>query len=240
MSSYSILSLYGSKLFNNSVINISLFFSFISTSLASSIFPLYDVAISFIASDTCVKFSATSLLLFNAPFGVTGKNFEFPINSSKSIWKFFGNNSNPIDATNISLKYISSTVYPFETYASSTFPNANPIITPIFPSLLNIPASIPDIAYAAIIIGSDPVITPKVTPIVTPEVVPTKIPFFHPNAITINMLNMFLILNPTMLKSPNAPTEIASNRLAPINSSIENAFFSLKSCNTTTEFTNIL
>ena len=56
------------------------------------------------------------------------------MNSSRSIFRFFGTNNNPIDAISISLKCISSTVYPFDTYASTMFPNVNPITTPIFPN----------------------------------------------------------------------------------------------------------
>ena len=178
--------------------------------------------------------------MFKALLGTTGKNLEFPINSSKSICNVFGTANNPIEAIKISLKCINSIVYPLDTYAKITFPKANPIITPNFPNLFNIPAIIPDIAYAAIIIGSDPVIIPNVTPIVTPDVVPTNTPFFQPNIITINILNIFLIPNPNMFKSPNAPTEIASKRLAPITSSIEKALFLLKSCNTTIALTKIL
>ena len=161
-----------------------------------SLFSSYVPAMFSIAFDTLFKLSATSLLLFNALPDVYGKNFEFPINSSKSIFKSFGTNNKPIDATNISLKCINSTVYPFDTYAKTIFPNAKPITTPIFPNLFNIPAIIPDIAYEAIIIGSLPLMTPNVTPIVTPDVAPTNIPFFQPSIITINILNTFLILKP--------------------------------------------
>ena len=54
------------------------------------------------------------------------------------------------------------------------------------------------------------------------------------------MLKTFLNSIPNTLKSPKAPNEIETRRLAPINSSIENAFLVEKSYNTTTEFTNIL
>ena len=106
--------------------------------------------------------------------------------------------------------------------------------------MFKIPDIIPDIAYAATITGSDDVITPSVTPIVTPDVVPTNTPFFHPNINTINILKIFFIENPNMLNFPNAHTAIASIKLAPNTSSIENAFFSPKFLNTIIEFTNIL
>ena len=122
----------------------------------------------------------------------------------------------------------------------STLPKTKPTITPILPNLLKIPAIIPDIAYAAIIIGSVPAIVPKVTPIVTPEVVPTNIPFFQPSIITINILNIFLIPNPYIFRSPRAASEMDKIKLAPITSSIEKARFLRKSCKTVTEFTNIL
>ena len=50
---------------------------------------------------------------------MSGKNFEFPINSSKLIEKLLGIANNPIEAINISLKCINSTVYPFATYANT-------------------------------------------------------------------------------------------------------------------------
>ena len=108
------------------------------------------------------------------------------------------------------------------------FPKQKPTITPIFPNLFNIPATIPDIANAATVIGSEDVITPNVTPIVTPAVVPTKTPFFQPNNSTIKMLIIFLIEKLNTLNSPNELTAIAKSKLAPNTSSIENAFFSFK------------
>ena len=75
---------------------------------------------------------------------------------------------------------------------------------------------------------------------VTPAVAPTKIPFFHPKIITIKILSIFLIPNPNKLKSPNAPKLMANIKLAPINSSIVNAFLLHISCHTKIELTNIL
>ena len=239
MSSYNKLSLYGSKLFNNSFINICLFSSLASNEYSS--FSLaYEFAIFFIVSETLFNFSAVSFSFVKVLALDTGKNFEFPINSSISIFIFFGIINNIIDANNISLKYIISTVYPFDAYAKITFPIQKPIITPIFPNLFNIPAIIPEIAYAAIIIGSPPVNIPNVTPIVTPEVVPTNIPFFHPKIITINMLRTFLIEKPKTEKSEKALTAIANNRLVPITSSIEKALSVPKLSIAEIEFTNIL
>ena len=84
------------------------------------------------------------MLLFNPLFVNIGNNLEvLPINSSISICIVFGIASKPIDAIKISLKCISSTVYPFETYAKTTFPMQKPTITPIFPNLFKIPAIIP-------------------------------------------------------------------------------------------------
>ena len=120
------------------------------------------------------------------------------------------------------------------------FPIQNPTITPIFPNLFNIPSTIPEIAYAAIIIGYPPVIIPRATPIVTPEVAPTSIPFFQPNTRTINILNIFLIENPSIDKSEKALTAIASRRLVPITSSIEKAFFCPKFSTTEMQFVKIL
>ena len=213
-------------------------FSSCFNSSASSI--LYVFAISWIVSETLFNLSAVSLLLFNALSGNTGKSFEPPVNSSIFILIDFGTAKSPIDAINISLKWINSTVYPFDTYASTTFPKQNPTITPIFPNLFNIPAIIPEIAYAATIIGSDDVITPNVTPIVTPAVVPTNTPFFHPKIKTIRILKIFWTENPNIFIPLNALTEIDNNKLAPNTSSIENALFSLKSWITESEFTNIL
>ena len=238
MSSYNKFSLYGSKLLSNSVINICLFSS-LAISLSMS-FSLYVSAILSIVSETLFNLSIVSLLFVKVLSLLTGKNFEVPTNSSISIFTDFGIASNAIDATSISLKRINSTVYPLETYAKTMFPTQNPSITPIFPNLFNKPAIIPEIAYAAIIIGSEPVIIPKVTPIVTPEVAPINIPFFHPNTKTINMLNIFLKDNPNIAKSPKQLTAIATRRLVPITSSIEKALFSLKSSKTGIEFINIL
>ena len=51
---------------------------------------------------------------------------------------------------------------------------------------------------------------------------------------------MFFTEYENTLKFPNADTAIAISKLAPITSSIENALFLRKSCNTVIEFTNIL
>ena len=52
------------------------------------------------------------------------------------------------------------------------------------------------------------------------------------------MLNIFLIPNPAILKSPKPPTAIASKRLAPITSSIDNALFKYIYFITTVVFPN--
>ena len=77
-----------------------------------------------------------------------------------SIFIVLGNSSKPKDAIRISLIVITGTVFPFATYVRTAFPMQNPTITPILPNLFKIPANIPDMAYAAIIIGSVPVIVP--------------------------------------------------------------------------------
>ena len=156
----------------------------------------------------------------------SGNNFTFPYKSSISIFTFLGTASNPNEAINISWKAIIEDVFPFETYVRSTFPNIKPIITPIFPKRLNIPAIIPESAYVAIIIGSPPPIIPTTLPIVTPEVAPTRIPFFHPITSTTRMHKIFLTLNPNTFTSPIAHTQMANIKLAPITSSIEYALFS--------------
>ena len=171
---------------------------------------------------------------------VSGNNFVFPYKSSISIFTFLGTASNPNEAIKISCICIIEDVFPFVTYVSRTFPNINPIITPIFPSLLNIPAIIPESAYVAIIIGSPLDIIPITLPIVTPAVAPTNIPFFQPNISTINMHNMFLMLNPKAYSEPKLLTAIAIRRLAPIISSIVYALFSPIFSITDIEFTNIL
>ena len=111
ISSYNIFSLYGSILSNNSAINMSLSFFSISSFSSFIAWFLYVFAISWIVCDTLFNFSAVSLLWFKPLFWKIGKSFSpFPINSSISIWTVFGIASNPIDAINISLKCISSTV----------------------------------------------------------------------------------------------------------------------------------
>lgn len=96
-------------------------------------------------------------------------------------------------------------------------------------------------AYDAIIIGSVPIlVSPNIVPIVTPVVAPTSTPFFHPRTNTISMLSIVLISNPKMLKPLKLDAHIASNMLAPITSSIANAFFIPNSCITIIEFANIL
>ena len=57
---------------------------------------------------------------------------------------------------------------------------------------------------------------------------------------TINILKIFLIDNPNIPMSPKAEIAIDINKLAPITSSIANALFSVMSCITINEFTNIL
>jgi len=106
--------------------------------------------------------------------------------------------------------------------------------------LLNIPATIPDIAYEAIITGSLLHIIPKTTPIVIPEVAPTSIPFFQPNISTNNILNMFFKLYPNIVVSPNVVNAMAKSKLVPITSSIENTFFTPACLITVIEFENIL
>ena len=157
-----------------------------------------------------------------------------------SIPTHFGIASSPNDAINASLNTTKSVAVPFDAYSKMPFPARNPTITPIFPNLFSSPAIIPEIAYTATTIGSLCAIIPNVTPIVTPAVAPTNTPFFHPSINTISILKIFRIDNPNIEKSPNAEKAIETNRLAPITSSIENAFFSVISCITTNEFTNIL
>ena len=106
--------------------------------------------------------------------------------------------------------------------------------------MFSTPAIIPDIAYTATTAGSFCTIIPSVTPIVTPAVVPTNTPFFQPSINTIKILNIFLIDNPNIPMSPSADIAIDISKLAPITSSIENALFSVISCITINEFTNIL
>ena len=115
-----------------------------------------------------------------------------------------------------------------------------PIITPIFPILLNIPDSIPAIAKAAIVIGGSFPIIPKTIPIVTPPVVPIKIPLFQPNIKTIKIHSTFFNEYPNILIGSRAVIAIANNKLAPISSSIENTFLSPYSYMTPIAFTNIL
>ena len=56
----------------------------------------------------------------------------------------------------------------------------------------------------------------------------------------IYVLIIFLSEIQNIAKSPSADTAIEISKLAPITSSIENALFSVISCITTNEFTNIL
>ena len=133
-----------------------------------------------------------------------------------------------------------SVAVPFDAYNNIPFPIKNPAITPIFPNLFRTPESNPEIAYTAITSGSFWAIIPSVTPIVTPAVVPTKIPFLQPSINTINILKVSLIDNPNIEKFPKAEKAMETNKLAPITSSIENASFSIISCITINEFTNIL
>ena len=81
---------------------------------------------------------------------------------------------------------------------------------------------------------------PTTLPIVIPAVAPTNIPFFQPIINTIKMHKIFLIEYPNTLISPIAHTLIATNKLAPIISSIEYALFSPRFVNTGILFTNIL
>ena len=129
---------------------------------------------------------------------------------------------------------------PFAAYAKTTFPNANPTITPILPNLFNNPAINPDTAYTAIIIGSASDITPNTTPIVIPPVAPTSNPFFQPNTKTINILNIFFIENPNIFKFPNTLIAIARSKLVPITSSIVKALLVPKSIINVIELTKIL
>ena len=156
---------------------------------------------------------------------VVGKHFVWFIISVISILTFFGIAKSPNDAINISLIVIIGIVFPFATYVNIAFPAQNPIITPIFPSLFSIPAIIPDMAYEATNIGLVEFIIPSTIPIVIPAVPPTSIPFFQPKNSTIIILNIFVIDNPYICSLLNAHNAIAINKLAPITSSIENAFF---------------
>ena len=113
-------------------------------------------------------------------------------------------------------------------------------MTPILPNLLSKPAINPEIAYAAIITGSVPVIIPSTAPIVIPPVAPTSIPFFHPNTSTINILSMFFIEKPKISSASKAVTVIANNKLVPITSSIVKALFVPKSMISVIELANIL
>ena len=167
------------------------------------------------------------MLLFNPLFVPTGKSFSVFIIFSIFKFIFFGTAKSAIPAISISLNKIKFWTIPFATYESTIFPSTNPQITPIFPNLFNIPAIIPEIAYAATTIGSLFAIIPSVTPIVAPAVVPVNIPFFQPKTNTINIDNTFLIENPSTFKSPKLHRAIDNSKLVPNTSSIENAIFSL-------------
>ena len=171
---------------------------------------------------------------------VSGNNLVFPYKSSILIFNFLGIAKSPKHAIKISCIVIIGTVFPFATYVRMTFPNINPTTTPILPNLFNIPAISPEIAYAAIIIGSVPLIIPSTTPIVIPPVAPTNIPFFQPSINTIKILKIFFMLKPNILKSPTAHTAIARSKLVPITSSIVKAFLFLNSFSIIIEFANIL
>ena len=142
-----------------------------------------------------------------------------------SIFTSFGINNSPRDAIKISLIVIIGTVLPVATYVSIAFPMQNPIITPIFPNLFKIPASMPDIAYEATSTGLVEFIIPSTIPIVIPPVPPTSIPFFHPKNSTNIMLNIFVIESPKICNLLNAHNAMETSKLAPITSSIEKAFF---------------
>ena len=75
---------------------------------------------------------------------------------------------------------------------------------------------------------------------VIPVVAPTKIPFFHPNTSTIKILNMVFNSNPKIANSRKLVAQIAIKILAPITSSIANAFLCPNSLITINEFANIL
>ena len=135
---------------------------------------------------------------------------------------------------------MTATVFPLYMYVSNAFPNINPIITPIFPNLFNIPAIIPERANDAISIGSAFPIIPITVPIVIPAVAPTIIPFFHPNTNIIMIINTCPTFRPksvTLLIASNATDTI---RAAPIISSIENASFIPHSLITINDSENIL
>ena len=236
ISSYNIFSSSPSKLFNNSVINACLFLKYIFVSF----FSWYVLAISFMVSDTIFSWSIVSLLCSNPLLLYSGNILSVLTSSSIFMPAHFGIASNPSDAINASFITTKSFAVPFVAYNNIPFPIRNPAITPIFPNLFSNPATIPESAYIATTIGSFWAIIPNVTPIVTPAVAPTKTPFFHPKISTINMLKIFLIDNPNIEKSPSAEKAMETNKLAPITSSIENASFSIISCITINEFTNIL
>ena len=170
----------------------------------------------------------------------SGNSLVLPYKSSILIFSFLGIASNPKQAIKISCIVIIGTVFPLATYVRITLPAIKPTTTPILPNLFKIPATKPEIAYAAIIIGSVPLIIPNTTPIVIPPVAPTNIPFFQPSTSTIKILKIFLILKPNMLKSPKAHTAIDKSKLVPITSSIVKAFLFLNSFIIIIEFANIL
>ena len=194
---------------------------------------------SIIVSDTLFNLFAVFFFSSNLPAAV-GKHFVVFIISVISIFTFLGITNNPSEAINISLIVIIGTVLPFATYVSIAFPTQKPIITPILPSLFNIPAIIPDIAYDATSIGSAELIIPNTIPIVIPAVPPTSIPFFQPKNNTIIILNIFVIESPNICNLLNAHRAIDINKLAPITSSIENAFFIPYFVITINEFEKIL
>ena len=94
-------------------------------------------------SDIVFSFSIVSTCPSSLLPAVTGNNLFFPNNSSMSILTFLGSTNNPRDATNISFNNIVGSTFPFNAYAITALPAKNPTITPIFPSLFSIPASIP-------------------------------------------------------------------------------------------------
>ena len=193
-----------------------------------------------IVSDILFSLNIVSLFSSKPLSALSGNSFVLPTKSSILISIFLGIIKSPNEAINISWNTIRSTVFPFAAYAKITFPSVNPAITPSLPSLFKSPAINPDIAYAAIIIGSVPVIIPSTTPIVIPPVAPTSMPFFQPSTKTINILKIFFNEKPKMFKLPNAVIVIASKRLVPVTSSIVNALLFPKSIIIVIEFVKIL
>ena len=95
-------------------------------------------------------------------------------------------------------------------------------------------------AYEATRVGLVEFIMPSTIPIVIPAVPPTNIPFFHPKNSTSIMLNMFVIESPNICNLLKAHKAIEIIKLAPITSSIENAFFIPYCSIVINEFANIL